>query len=45
MATPEQLAELAEMGVHRLIVAPPTSNPEAVREAVLALGERIAPYL
>lgn len=43
--TADQLSELADMGVTRLIVAPPTSNPDHLSDAVRALGDSIAPYI
>ena len=34
---------MEELGVHRLCVAPPTSNPAKIRDAIEELAEIIAP--
>jgi probable F420-dependent oxidoreductase len=39
----DQVKELEDLGIERLIVAPPTGNPTKVRQAVEELAERIAP--
>lgn len=39
----DRVKELEELGVDRLVVAPPTSNPTKIREAVEELAEKIAP--
>jgi probable F420-dependent oxidoreductase len=39
----DEVRRLEDEGVHRLIVAPPTSNPDEVRSAMEELAERIAP--
>lgn len=39
----DRVKELEELGVDRLAVAPPTSNPAKIREAVEQLAETIAP--
>ena len=39
----DRVKELAELGVHRLCVAPPTSNPAKIRDAMEELAETIAP--
>jgi probable F420-dependent oxidoreductase len=39
----DRAKELAELGVDRLVVAPPTSNPAKIRDAVEELAELVAP--
>ena len=39
----DRVKELEDLGVHRLVVAPPTSNPTKIRQAVEELAEKIAP--
>ncbi len=39
----DRVKELEDIGVDRLVVAPPTSNPAKIREAVEQLAETIAP--
>lgn len=39
----DEVRYLEESGVDRLIIAPPSSNPDAIAEAMVELGERIAP--
>jgi probable F420-dependent oxidoreductase len=39
----DRVKELEELGIHRLVVAPPTSNPAKIRDAVEELAEKIAP--
>lgn len=41
--TLDRVKELEELGVHRLCVAPPTSNPAKIRDAIEELAEIIAP--
>ena len=41
--TLDDVKKLEEAGVDRLIVAPPSSNPDGIRQAIEELGERIAP--
>ena len=39
----DRVKELEDLGISRLIVAPPTSNLEKIREAMEQLAERVAP--
>lgn len=39
----DEVKRLEEAGVDRLILAPPSSNPDGIRQAMEELGERIAP--
>ncbi|MCC6433847.1 MAG: LLM class F420-dependent oxidoreductase [Acidimicrobiales bacterium] len=39
----DRVKQLEDLGVHRLVVAPPTSNPTKIRQAVEQLAETIAP--
>ena len=39
----DRVKELEDIGVDRLVVAPPTSNPTKIRDAVEELAETIAP--
>ncbi|MCP5026031.1 MAG: LLM class F420-dependent oxidoreductase [Actinomycetia bacterium] len=39
----DEVRRLEDEGISRLIVAPPTSNPDGVRDAMEQLAERIAP--
>ena len=39
----DRVKQLEEIGVHRLVVAPPTSNPTKIRAAMEQLAETIAP--
>lgn len=39
----DEVRRLEEAGIHRLIVAPPTSDPDRIGDAMAELGERIAP--
>jgi probable F420-dependent oxidoreductase len=41
--TLDRVKELEDLGIHRLIVAPPTSNVDRMREAMEQLAEKIAP--
>jgi len=41
----DKVKELEDLGIERLIVAPPTGNPTKVREAMEQLAERIAPVM
>ena len=42
-AVQKHIKELADLGVHRLVVAPPTSNPDRIRQAIEELAEKVAP--
>jgi probable F420-dependent oxidoreductase len=39
----DRVKELEDLGVHRLVVAPPTGNPAKVRDAMEELAEKVAP--
>ncbi len=39
----DRVKELADLGVHRLVVAPPTSNPDRIRQAIEELAEKVGP--
>jgi len=39
----DRVKELEDLGVHRLVVAPPTSNPTKIRQAMEQLAEAVAP--
>ncbi|MDH4075978.1 MAG: LLM class F420-dependent oxidoreductase [Acidimicrobiia bacterium] len=39
----DRVKELEDLGVHRLVVAPPTSNPTKIRQAMEQLAETVAP--
>jgi probable F420-dependent oxidoreductase len=39
----DRVKQLADLGVHRLVLAPPTSNPAKIRQAMEELAEKIAP--
>ncbi len=39
----DRVKELEDLGVHRLVVAPPSSNPAKIADAIEELAEKIAP--
>lgn len=39
----DRVKELEELGVHRLVIAPPSGNPTKIRDEVEAFAERVAP--
>ena len=39
----DRVKELEDLGVHRLVVAPPTSNPTKIAQAMEELATKIAP--
>ena len=39
----DRVKQLEDLGVDRLVVAPPTSNPAAIRQAIEEFAELVAP--